>query len=432
LLWLSLLAGVSSAAVLIARSDQLIAPLALVLSLASLLALPMLPSRLLAALVAVTLIAGQPVLSMLGLGSEAAPLKAALLGLAIAAAAKIGYAGRPLALVWMALWLTAFTLSVIGPDTFNLGALGAANATLGFVSGWMWLFVACPSKDISWRLRLVESTPALCVALGIALDAAGVRQVAYIGEGGVFRLAGSLIPPQLAMLAIVGLVASVARAAHRDTRSHWLWLSINMLICFATVTRGAIAAAVVILLAHMWAALRRPDMARGRLVAIATLLLGLATVSTAILLRSQGSSYEGAYNTSGRDAAWDFYIGVASLHPWAGNGVGAASVANTVDRPFGVQAAFESPHNEYIHLWLDVGAPLAAALCIVITALLYNGLRRSISPVSSMGITAGFLIFAFVDNPLSTVQFTAPLAIVLGALHSRTFSSEGSNAIAQN
>ncbi|WP_409331717.1 O-antigen ligase family protein [Trujillonella humicola] len=404
------------AAAAISRPSANDAAIGLVAVLLLLMAAAVTTGRGLVVLAVVSLFSLPPVLNIVAAaGSESAPLKLLLILFAVAAGLKVGWRSSGLELVWLGMWTLALVFSVLGPDPFGLGPVGMTNAYLGYISGWLWLFVRVPPDQRQLRLRLVESSAALCVLAGLILSLAGLIQFAHTDASGVPRLAGSLIPPQVAMLAVCGLIATIVRGHRGHSRGHWTWITLNTAIACATVTRGAILAVVIIVLAHVATTVRTRRLARGRLAAVGLLSTAFAVTASAIALRSQGNSYEGPYNTSGRTEAWEFYRSIAEREPWWGSGLGASSVANSIERPLGVQSAFQSPHNEYIHFWLDAGLPIALALFVIIAAIIYRNLRRSCPAGMCLAVAVSILTFAFVDNPFSTVQFTGPLALVLAA-----------------
>jgi hypothetical protein len=420
---LLLLAGLAGIALLVA-TGQTVGLLGLIALLAALLVVPGLGYGTPVVLAVAALVGLPPVLAIAARPDDSAPLKAALILLAVGAAARAGARLDGWAFAWFGLWSGGLVLSILGPDPYDLGLPGHVQAFLGYTSGWAWLLVAVPRDGAARWLRLVERAPVACVATGLVLAVTGLAPLLQDDGSGVPRLGGSLIPPHLAMLAICGLVASMLRGRTGDTRGHWAWVVVNVAICFATVTRGAMAAAAVLVLVHLLGGLREARLARGR--ATAFWLLGAASLAAgaAVALRNQGNSYEGTYNTSGREQAWAFYAQVAGRFPWTGNGLGAAAVANEVERPPGVQAAFHSPHNEYVHLWLDAGAPLAVALFVVLLVLVVGRLSPVLGRVGAVSVAVALLLFAAIDNPLSTVQFTAPLAVLVSAAASLTASPD--------
>jgi O-antigen ligase len=149
------------------------------------------------------------------------------------------------------------------------------------------------------------------------------------------------------------------------------------------------------------------------------MVAGLAVVAVPIgliaLRRNQGNQYEGAINTSGRVQAWEFYLSVADRHPFTGNGIGAAAVANARERPVGVQTNFEAPHNEYIHMYVDVGWLVGAVIVLAVAALLFSS-WHSEGRMTGAALVTAFGVLALVDNPLSTPVVPLGLALLLNAI----------------
>jgi O-antigen ligase len=132
------------------------------------------------------------------------------------------------------------------------------------------------------------------------------------------------------------------------------------------------------------------------------------------LQRNAGNDYEGGFNTSGRRQAWDFFLGVGDRHPWSGNGLGASAVATATEAPAGVQTAFVAPHNEYIHLYVDLGWLLGAVVLGAVALLLGYVARRAAGALEALGLLAGTAVLALLDNPLSTASIPLLLALLVG------------------
>jgi O-antigen ligase len=284
-------------------------------------------------------------------------------------------------------------------------------------------FITIAALMVRWRrehlagvLQVLVALPLLSNIIGLVLQAAGMWTIRGTG-----RLGGALIAPSLALLSVAAAFAALAGIMILGQRRWTVWLLVECAFAFLTLTRGALLACGVLVLAlGIWTfRARRTTSSKtvntARLVffgAIAAALFALPS----ILARDQGNAYEGSFNTSGRDKAWPFYISLSANSPVFGRGLGFANIANALLHPVGVQSAFESPHNEYIHLYVDGGFALAVPFffgLIALFALIGRATRRR---MLTLGILGATLLYCYVDNNFSTPQFDMVLGLLLAVL----------------
>ena len=344
--------------------------------------------------------------------------------------------------------LGAAAITVVGlaglVSIFNIGGqieVGSdliVRAVIGYCLPWLFLFVDWRSLSLSRGLGYLVRLPLLCLIAGVLLQVTGVRPPSdqqplpgvfavdtTIGEG-VSRLQGASIPAHLAMLALIGLASGmcllVLSRTGRDSRAY-LWIALNFVILLGTATRGPIVVGVLLVLtfAVHTLLLKRSLSVRARRAAwliAATAVVSFAIAAPDLIKRSVGNSYEGTFNTSGRDQAWEFFLGFASQSPLTGKGLGFAPIAVKLYVPLHVQKDFKAPHNEYIHLWVDGGVLFAIGLGIAVLAAFFvaarahSGTVRYLVAVFALGMVG----YSYVDNTFSTPQFTVLLLIFLGLL----------------
>jgi hypothetical protein len=261
---------------------------------------------------------------------------------------------------------------------------------------------------------------------GVLLQIAGVTTLLRIEDTGVPRLQGASIPAHLAMLSLVALAAGLCLLAlpgvDRNPRTY-LWVGLNLVILIGTATRGPIVVGVALVFAFVAHALLLNRTVSRRVRSGAVLISGvlvaaLFAAAPELIRRSMGNSYEGTFNTSGRDQAWEFFYGLATQNPLTGKGLGFATVAVELYLPPHVQRQFVAPHNEYIHLVLDGGLFFCVALLAAMIVLFYLAARAHRGTVRWVITTfgVGALFYSYVDNTFSTPQFTVLVVILLGLL----------------
>lgn len=104
---------------------------------------------------------------------------------------------------------------------------------------------------------------------------------------------------------------------------------------------------------------------KGRVSAIIPLILFV--VAVAYMVIAQWDNYEmrsESKGLSGRDVAWNYFIGKANEYPIFGRGLGSTLVANDGS----IFSGFVVPHNEYIRFYYDGG--LVGAILLFLSLLL--------------------------------------------------------------
>ncbi|WP_158037477.1 O-antigen ligase [Gordonia sp. CNJ-863] len=346
----------------------------------------------------------------------------ALLGLLLTLGFRFSVIGS-MALAVIALSGLAAVLNAGGE--IAIGGGGIARSAVGFALPWLFLFVDWSTLGLARGLKFLAALPTLCLIAGLVLTAAGISPVIVREWGGALRLQGSAVPAHLAMLAFVGLVAGlVALVTTTGVPRWWAYAipALNMMILLGTATRGAITAAAVVVVTFVISALRsRSSTGPGRRAAwllLAAVAVGGVAAGGQIMLRNRGNSYEGSFNTSGRDQAWQFFFDAAMANPVTGRGLGFSSIAVETLNPRNVQSAFIAPHNQYLHLFVDGGFFLAVGLFGALAAAVWWAAASQIETGRAVVVAFGISIvfYSFIDNTLSAPQFSVTTMILLGLL----------------
>jgi teichuronic acid biosynthesis protein TuaE len=301
----------------------------------------------------------------------------------------------------------------------HLGIVQPFKSFLGLTLGWFFYSIKWKSKFANKYIHSIAFLPLISVAVGILLHIGGVRQFFAYEFTGAFRLQGANIAAHLAMLAFMGTAAALGEVARGNKK--WLWLGlINFGILVATGTRGATLAALILFLPYGIQQFKRLMLGRIAKHILVILILAAVVVGLALpnfITRFQGSMVEVGFNTSGRLAAWDFFLDEAEQNPLFGRGLGAGTVLNQGQ----VHAAFRVPHNEYIRTYVDGGVVGSFVVLIGFGIVLFRIVkvsRRSFR-LFMMMFLAGFLVYSFFDNTLSTTQFSIPFGWYLGVIYTQ-------------
>jgi hypothetical protein len=345
-------------------------------------------------------------------------------------------------------WLGAVAVAVVGlaclASVLNIGGRvevdseTLARATVSYCLPFLFFFINWRRLNLRTGLEYVAILPSVCLIAGVILQVAGVKGLPnraplpgiYQIDDGVPRLQGASIPPQLAMLALVGLAAALCLAASpnagRRFRIH-LWVALNIVILMATVTRAEVAVGLALVVTYIVYALvpNRVQTSHARrttwlITAIA--VAGCAIAAPALIRRTIGSSWEATFNTSGRKFVWEFFQGFVAEDPLTGKGLGFSTVAvklylsDYVSESF--RQTFRAPHNEYLRFLVEGGIFFALGLLLVIISAFVIAARAQRGEIRTLVVVfaLGTMALSFVDNTFATVQFSVLLVTLLGLL----------------
>ncbi|AHC18796.1 O-antigen ligase family protein [Paenibacillus sp. FSL M7-0802] len=307
-------------------------------------------------------------------------------------------------------WLPLLTTSI------------AVKAFVGLSLPFFFLLIQWKKDVAEKHIRLISLLPIISVVIGLGLQVLGLHSFTDVEFTGAVRVQGANIPPHLAMLSFLGIAVSLIEVKRKPKQAAFYYtvLALNFLILIATGTRGPILALLLMFAVYLF------DIARQYLKGKVNYLLPLAgsflVALGAVALqwnnlkkRSFERETDTGIDLSGRSEAWEYFLNRVHDYPWSGRGLGAVTVANDGTLFNG----FVVPHNEYIRFYFDtgyIGCGLLMLSLLIVFALIYRSLAKSIKPYF-VSLIAGFLIYSFSDNTLSTVQMIIPFCWYLNALY---------------
>jgi teichuronic acid biosynthesis protein TuaE len=314
--------------------------------------------------------------------------------------------------------ILTYTVSSTPPE---LGITQPIKSFIGLTLGWIIFSLNWIKVNHRKFILSIALLPIISVGTGVVLHLLGIKPLYGIEYTGAFRLLGANIGAHLAMLAVVGIMASMGEALREGNKKFYLWIAIiNFAILVATGTRGATLAALFLFLPYILSQFKRLILGRMAKHLFAVSIIAVAIVLIAFpnfITRITGSTFEQGINTSGRLAAWEFFIHQANENPWFGRGLGAGTMLNQGQ----VHSAFRVPHNEFIRMYVDGGI---VGTMILLTAFLsvFLRIKRSLSgPIYNYltMIILAFITYSIFDNTLSTTQFSVPFGWYLGLIYAR-------------
>lgn len=299
----------------------------------------------------------------------------------------------------------------------DMGSLGPLKAFIGLVIPFL-LLVPAWRKETAQRIRslLMWLAPA-SVAAGAAMQAVGLGMLFSLEFTGVPRLQGANIAAHLGMLAFIGTAVAMyelCRGAAGRPGGLYAMVLINLVILVATGTRGPLLALAPITLVFLAIGLRRA-MSRGPLHTLPLLALCGGGAAALLLQLDNYRLRQSEKGLSGRDEAWSYFWEKSNETPLFGHGLGKVLEANDGT----LFSGFAVPHNEYLRFFYDsglIGVLVLLAALVWVHAIIARKLSGG-ERWAFLAIALGVCVYSFVDNTMSTVQFTAPLCCFLNSVY---------------
>ena len=309
---------------------------------------------------------------------------------------------------------------------------------LGLMSYFLILLVKWDEKMSNKIIQIIVFLPLISVSIGFILDIFGIHTLIYEEYFGGRRLQGANIAAHLAMLAFIGFCVSLIETK-RNTEKKFFFFSmsvVNFFILLSTGTRGPLIACIFILLVLVADHIK--DFFKGKIFIIFPLILFVVTIMMFIIVQWENimqrtfndNSGEIGINLSGREVAWQYFMSQSRGAELFGQGLGASLVANDGS----LYSGFIVPHNEYIRFYFDngfVGLILLFGSLLFVLINISNGLSKKVR-IYYFSFILGFILYSFVDNTLSTIQFIVPFCFYLSALsslHMKNQTSKGKNSV---
>ncbi|OKP97091.1 O-antigen ligase [Paenibacillus sp. P46E] len=298
----------------------------------------------------------------------------------------------------------------------------AIKAFIGLSLPFVFLLINWKKEVAERQIRILASLPLMSVLAGIMLQVAHLHPLLDVEFTGAVRIQGANIPAHLAMLAFmgVGIAFIEIKRSPQHARYFYIMLALNFLILIGTGTRGPILALVLMALYYFYDISKQ--YLKGRTQFLIPLLCSVILIFSAVYLqldnikkRSFERTTETTVDLSGRAEAWEYFLNKAADSPWSGRGLGAVTVANDGT----LYKGFVVPHNEYIRFYFDggyIGAILLLISLLAVFTLVYRALAKPVKPYY-LFFLAGFMIYSFSDNTLSTVQSIIPFCWYLNCLY---------------
>jgi O-antigen ligase len=352
---------------------------------------------------------------------------------------------NPVALAALALFalLAAGTLygdRYPGDGAFYLGKY----SDLLFIAPLAWVFGCERTRRLA--LLALAGALALTLALSYAIAfgwlAAAPPFTATEGAPTVFK---KYLTQNILLAFGAFLFAELARVSAGRARLLWAALAVLAALNVLLIVPGRTGHGILLLLLLYWSyAWRGWRGAASAALALGVLLAGLAAVPSSLRERIALFGAEIAALRAGASGAetssglrWSFYrtsLAIIAEHPLAGVGTGGfpkayAEKARATDVP-----TARNPHNEYLHLAVQLGAP-GLALFLLLLAVqwrcaarlaLYH--ERHLARALVLAIAAGCLLNSLLLDHTEGLLYAWLTGVLYGGLQSRDDSQPGLRA----
>ncbi|APB38211.1 MULTISPECIES: O-antigen ligase family protein [Heyndrickxia] len=290
------------------------------------------------------------------------------------------------------------------------------------------MLVRLKKEELLNILKIIQVMPSISVIVGLIFSITTSWSFIKFEFTGVPRLQGSNPPAHLAEICFVAIITSLAILdfyhinkviLDRGKRAKlYIFLFINSLIILLTFTRIEILGVIIIfiffLIRKLYYAFLKDNFSY-LLVSILSLgiiplLFCLKIIIQLLIKRSTNNS--GGFNTSGRAAAWKYFMEKANEHRFFGRGMGASESLY----PYNPYQEFVAPHNEYIRSFLEVGVVGLIIMFIFFLVYIKWILKQSfkknvISNIFVICTIISISIVSYYDNLFVTVHFSIPFIL---------------------
>jgi O-antigen ligase len=302
------------------------------------------------------------------------------------------------AFVWIA---ASGLIAGMHPD---LTQFDMVRSLIGSITPFLLFFCVKPAGWGAAIRSAVAFVPILSVGLGLSLDLAGLRPVAF--ESGGLRLAGLGHPAFLAGVCLPAIYSGLLRWLRTGSGRTALLLGLNLVILLLTGARAPAAYAAFVVAGSL---ILVPDAAMPRAHRVALVAAGIAAVPVLLIAGQTYSSFRlfeivggDAGNLSGRDLLWPAFEAMSAQAPWFGWGLGSGNFiiphSSRLVELLGTWAA----HNEYLRIQVEggyIGRTLLIALFVLWTVSHTRRLERLERVVMRLVFIA-FAAHAVTDNVL--------------------------------
>lgn len=286
---------------------------------------------------------------------------------------------------------------------------------IGYSYYWLLMFINFEDlNQENFVIRVIRFLPSISVIIGILIERENINRV-FRFDLGTARLQGALTPAVLALLCVSAAVASLVWQ-RKNGMSDWM-LTLNFLICILTGTRISSLLFLGIISFSILMEIRN-GLTKYSIILFVGFSMAALVGSASLVSRLKNSNINSNSGSSGRATAWKFYSSFLRENLYFGNGFGFSSQVNRQLAPSNVSSAFESPHNSFLQLLLDIG--IVGSITLLLIFIFFWRSQSKLVVSSYQGSLNSFYIFmpfAFgFDNYVNSPHFNIPVFLILSLL----------------
>lgn len=322
----------------------------------------------------------------------------------------------PIPILIVATYSTLFFVSLVFEShTIKLDFKYEFAGLIGYSYYWLLMFINFEDLNReNFVIRVIRYLPTISIIIGILVEKENLNRV-YRFDLGVPRLQGSLTPAVLALLCVSASVASLVWQK-RNGISDWM-LSINFLICILTGTRNSSLLVFGVISFSILKDIRNRKTKHSKILLVVFCIAALVGSAT-LITRLKSSNINSNSGSSGRATAWRFYSSYLKDNLYFGNGFGFSSQVNRQLAPSNVSKAFESPHNSFLQLFLDIGI-VGSLVLLLIFVFFWQSQSNVVSSLYQGTLNSFYSLMPFVfgfDNYINSPHFNIPIFLILSLL----------------
>jgi len=276
------------------------------------------------------------------------------------------------------------------------------TAYFSLFTGIFLQIVVIKEDKCKYLLETLSRLAIYSLLLGIPLSLLGFKD--YLGRWGT-AIAGASISTDLSFFGTLGAAAALFYYKLYRNPSYRYLAYINFFIVCSTLTRGGILATAIILsfdfIPFVISIIKNKKYYFAILLSSIISIPAISYILEALSIRNEAGD-------SGRSEAWAMLI-LLQENFWIGNGYGFLKT-----RDDHAIIAFTAAHNEYLHLFVEIGI-----IGIIIISFLFFILFRNIlknSPIPRLLLIMffiSFMTYSYTDNTITNFRFWIPFMTLL-------------------
>lgn len=287
-------------------------------------------------------------------------------------------------------------------NTFSIS--DSLFAYISLFSGFIAQFMVLSERQKNNIIKILIKLPIYSLIFGIVLWPLGL--VDFFGRYDRSAIAGASLATNLSFFGVVGIASAFLYYRKTNEMKYSYMAYFNFFIVCSTLTRGGILVGIFLIIVDVFPFLiKMCKKAKTFFIMLTVIIMGAYPVYYVV---NQLMARTAVNGDSGRLAAWTYIISL-NKNRWFGNGYGFLKTREDSRLTF-----FTAAHNEYVHLYVEVGIIGIAVISIIFIYLFRRMLKnKQYHMITKITIILAFIVLSIFDNTITNFRFWIPFMMLL-------------------